>query len=78
MNVIRAANTGLSCFIDQKGNIAAAVEKDGESIFVEGYSVHDIVLTRTKTLYTVYGDYFAYACALFVAINLIRKRWKST
>jgi apolipoprotein N-acyltransferase len=79
VNVVRAANTGLSCFIDQKGKVEAIVEQSGERLFVDGFKIHDIVLNNTKTLYTKYGDIFAYLCVLFVFIALIRKeRWKNT
>jgi apolipoprotein N-acyltransferase len=72
VNVIRAANTGLSCFIDQKGEVAAAVESGGKKIFVDGFSVHDIVLTKTRTFYTIYGDVFAFACMGAFALYLAR------
>jgi len=65
IDVVRAANTGLSCFIDQKGKIVGAVEADGEELFVSGYKIHEIVLARTKTFYTAYGDIFAYICVAF-------------
>lgn len=65
VNVVRAANTGLSCFIDQKGRIESAVEAGGENLFIDGFNIHDIILNNTRTFYTVYGDLFAYICALF-------------
>jgi apolipoprotein N-acyltransferase len=61
VNVVRAANTGLSCFIDQKGRIVRSVEKDGANLSVAGFASHDIVLTNTRTFYTVYGDVIVYA-----------------
>ncbi len=60
VNVIRAANTGVSCFIDQKGRITAKVEKAGADTFVEGHKTRDITLSRAMTLYVRYGDAFAY------------------
>lgn len=68
VNVIRAANTGLSCFIDQKGRVIGAVTDGSREIFVEGYATKEIFLTRTRTFYTVYGDIFAYVCMAFLAI----------
>ena len=62
VNVVRAANTGLSCFIDQKGEIVSLVEKKGKHIFVAGFRAQDIVLSRTRTFYNVYGDLFTLAC----------------
>lgn len=78
VNVIRAANTGVSCFIDQKGEIIDSVLSGGESVFVDGFAVHEITLTRTKTFYTLYGDVFAYMCVLITIgyiLLLKRKKW---
>jgi len=68
VNFIRAANTGLSCFIDQKGRIVGAVEQNKRNLFVDGFKTHELVLTRTKTFYAVYGDLFAYLCVFFTII----------
>ncbi|MDP2928810.1 MAG: apolipoprotein N-acyltransferase [Candidatus Omnitrophota bacterium] len=67
VNVIRAANTGLSCFIDQKGRIISKVSKDGKDLFVDGFKTQEIILSRIRTIYTAYGDIFAYIC-LFLTI----------
>ena len=67
-NVVRAANTGLSCFIDQKGRVTAQVSEGGKELSVKGYKAHDIILTRTRTFYTTYGDIFAYACIIMTLL----------
>ena len=72
INLIRAANTGLSCFIDQKGRVTAKVVADGQDLFVGGFKAHEIVLSRTRTIYTVYGDTFAYLCFFFTVFLTIR------
>jgi len=78
INVLRAANTGLSCFIDQKGRVTGRVSDGGRDLFVPGFKVGEIILSRTRTIYTAYGDIFAYACMIFTvlyaAIILIKKR----
>lgn len=71
VNVIRVANTGLSCFIDQKGRVTDTVSSDGRELFVEGFKTKDIILTPTRTFYTVYGDIFAYGCILYVIFCLV-------
>ncbi|GAK57876.1 Apolipoprotein N-acyltransferase [Candidatus Vecturithrix granuli] len=53
----RAANTGISGFIDPCGRILA--ESD---IFVEAALIHELPLRTTTTLYTRYGDWFAKLC----------------
>ena len=47
VNVIRAANTGVSCFIDQKGRIVGRIGSGGESIFVDGFKIQDITITAS-------------------------------
>jgi apolipoprotein N-acyltransferase len=63
--VIRAANTGLSCFIDQKGRITDTVSLAGQELFVDGFKTGEITLARPRTFYSVYGDVFAYGCIIF-------------
>ncbi|MDD5427972.1 MAG: apolipoprotein N-acyltransferase [Candidatus Omnitrophica bacterium] len=79
VNVVRAANTGVSCFIDQKGAMVGGVGSEKGSTFVEGYAIREITLTKTRTFYNVYGDLFAYIC-VFIAfgyflITLRGKKW---
>ncbi len=57
--VARAANTGISGFIDAKGRI---LETSG--IFTEAHLTRTLVPGTVKTLYTRFGDIFAYLCAL--------------
>ena len=72
INVVRAANTGVSCLINQKGEVLGKVESLGEDIFVSGFKVGEITLTRTRTFYTLYGDVFAYLCLLITVIYLAK------
>lgn len=57
--VVRSANTGVSCFIDPRGEIYGKVESDGKDIFVEGFSVQAVELRNETTFYTRHGDLFA-------------------
>jgi apolipoprotein N-acyltransferase len=56
--ITRAANTGISAFIDPKGRI---VEQGG--IFTEEAMNGAIRLSKEKTFYTLYGDVFAWICS---------------
>jgi len=58
--IARAANTGISGFIDPKGKI---VEEGG--IFTEEAMNGTIRLMNGKTFYTLYGDVFAWICSAF-------------
>lgn len=74
INVIRAANTGLSCFIDQKGRITDRVSRSGKDIFIDGHIMRDITLTKTRTWYNVHGDLIVYFC---IAMTISALIWKS-
>ncbi len=67
--VARAANTGISGFIDSRGRIIAASE-----IFVEAKMTGMLVPRRMKTLYTRWGDAFAYACTIASLVMIIISR----
>ncbi len=71
VGVVRSANTGLSCFIDQKGRIVDRVGASGDDIFVEGYRSREIVLNRASTFYNRYGDVFSYICMAIAALFLL-------
>jgi apolipoprotein N-acyltransferase len=58
--VARAANTGITGFVDPKGKIL----KQGR-IFTEEAMTGTIRLSNRKTFYTLYGDVFAWACTAF-------------
>jgi len=70
VNVVRATNTGLSCFIDQKGRITAAVGMNGDNLFVDGVRSKDITISHTRTFYNVYGDLFTYICMIFISLYI--------
>ena len=57
--VARAANTGISGFIDAKGRIL-----DTSGIFTEAVLTRSLTPGAAKTFYTRYGDVFAYLCSL--------------
>ena len=74
-SLVRAANTGVSCIIDPRGTIVRQVEDEhNKPTFVDGYAIATIYPNDAKTLYTKYGDIFAYLCfgCILIAI-LLRK-----
>ncbi len=66
--VARAANTGISGFIDSQGHILAA-----SGIFTRSHLTRTIVPGAERTFYTRFGDLFSYACVL-ASIGLIIRR----
>ncbi len=62
-SLIRAANTGVSCFIDPLGNIYGYVENHvHKRTYVAGSSIYHVKLNSQRTFYTKYGDVFTYLC----------------
>ncbi|MGH8048975.1 MAG: apolipoprotein N-acyltransferase [Chthoniobacterales bacterium] len=70
--LVRAANTGITCFVDRFGAVTNKLQSRGDT-FVEGvlYGTVPIRLEPPKTFYTLHGDLFALLC-LFGALLSIR------
>jgi apolipoprotein N-acyltransferase len=76
--VVRCANTGVSCFIDPCGRIIGRVkDQTGEDIFVRGVLTRTIRAMDSRTIYTQYGEWFAWLCILasvfFVIFTCLRR-----
>lgn len=75
-DIARSANTGISAFINQKGDIVSKT-KYGEKKALLG----KVFLNSKMTFYVLYGDYIAYIAILFLTLLslyiLIKKRKSS-
>lgn len=69
--VVRAANTGISGFIDSYGRIV-----NKSNIFVEATLTEQISVGNEKSLYTKYGDLFAYICIAFSGLLIAGRVFK--
>ncbi|MEW6002021.1 MAG: apolipoprotein N-acyltransferase [Nitrospirota bacterium] len=72
--LIRAANTGISGFIDSNGRIISRT-----SLFQQEMLIQDIKTDSTRSFYSKYGDLFSYLCIIFSVIlfaNLFGKARK--
>ena len=55
--VVRATNTGYSCFISAEGRVFSSVKTNGEEIMVSGLKTDTIVLNKEPhSFYTRFGD----------------------
>lgn len=62
----RAANTGVSGFVDPYGRV---IEKS--RLFEQALLVHDVKFLRTRTIYSRIGDLVAWLCLAFVIAALL-------
>jgi apolipoprotein N-acyltransferase len=80
--MIRAANTGVTCFINQFGRITQILQDETGSTFTEGVLAGEIKVPTEQqlTFYVRHGELFAKACAAITVISLLVvfgvRRWK--
>ena len=80
--MIQAANTGVTCFINQFGRITQILQDDTGSTFTEGVLAGEIkVPTEPElTFYARHGEVFAKACTAITLISILVlfgvRRWK--
>jgi apolipoprotein N-acyltransferase len=67
--IARAANSGLSSFIDPDGRIIATVQgEDNRDLFIQGVLNASLPISRDRTFYTQHGDVFA---AVMIGLTMI-------
>ena len=66
VSLVRAANTGISGFIDPYGRIISKVTKAGKQVCVEGFVTADIPTVNQRSFYTRFGNVFAGLCFSFL------------
>ncbi len=75
--VVRATNTGISCFIDPKGKLYGIVEKqvEGQNRYreIDGSLAKAVYTTDKIPFYVRFGDWFAMICLFTVILAVI---WK--
>lgn len=75
--VLRAANTGVSCFIDDTGRVFNAVQDlSGKETFVTGCQSGFVFKSGRRSVYTKTGDWFSILCIFYVA-GMILGRWRA-
>ncbi len=71
--MIRAANTGVTCFINQFGRVTQILRDDMGSTFTEGVLAGEIKVPTEQelTFYVRHGELFAKMCAVVTAISTL-------
>jgi apolipoprotein N-acyltransferase len=70
-SLVRAANTGISGFVDPMGRI-----QEQSTLFTDAVLTGDIPIYNKTSLYTRYGDFFAVACSLLSVIFIFTGIYK--
>jgi len=77
-DVIRAANTGLSCHVSPNGEIAGSIREEGRGIYTEGYGIYKVTtgsrLSRYPFDIDTFGRIVSLAAAFFVLVCLWKRR----
>ena len=71
--MLRAANTGVTCFINQFGRVTQELRDETGSTFTEGVLSGDIKVPSEHelTFYTRHGELFVKMCAAIMAIAIL-------
>ena len=71
--MVRAANTGVTCFVNEFGRVTQVLQDETGSTFTEGVltSDVDIPIARELTFYSRRGELFAQLCACVTLVAII-------
>ena len=71
--MVRAANTGVTCFVNEFGRVTQILRDDTGQTFNEGVLIGevDVPQDRQLTFYTRHGEWFAELCAGFTAATIV-------
>jgi apolipoprotein N-acyltransferase len=78
----RAANTGVTCFVNEFGRVTQVLRDEAGGTFTEGVLTGEINVPQDRqlTFYTQHGELFAKVCAAVTALAMAvvvlrRRRW---
>ena len=71
--MVRAANTGVTCFISEYGRVTQILQDDTGDTFTEGVLTGEIAVPQNTglTFYARYGEWFAECCAAVTAVVIV-------
>ena len=71
--MVRAANTGVTCFVNEFGRVTQVLHDDTGSTFAQGVLTGEVSVPQDRqlTFYTRHGELFAKLCACVTLIAII-------
>jgi apolipoprotein N-acyltransferase len=71
--MVRAANTGVTCFVNEFGRVTEKLQDDKGSTFTEGVLTGEVKVPTEHelTFYTRHGELFAKLCVVLTAIAIV-------
>jgi apolipoprotein N-acyltransferase len=71
--MVRAANTGVTCFVNEFGRVTQELRDETGSTFTEGVLTGEIKIPveHELTFYTRHGELFAKACAMITLLAIV-------
>ncbi len=71
--MVRAANTGVTCFVNELGRVAQVLRDEAGSTFTEGVLTGEIKVPTEHelTFYTRHGELFAKFCAVITLLAIL-------
>ena len=79
--MVRAANTGVTCFVNEFGRVTQKLQDDTGSTFTEGVLTGEVKISTENelTFYTRHGELFAKLCGVLtgiaIVIGIARRTW---
>src|SRR5438094_10165213 len=79
--MVRAANTGVTCFVNEFGRVTQLLQDETGGTFAEGVLAGEVNVPteRDLTFYVRHGELFAKFCAavtlIAIIVGVIRRRW---
>ena len=75
VNLVRSANTGVSCFIDPWGKILSKVSDYlGRDVLVKGEKTQGLKIVSMPSFYAAFGDIFAGLCLIASGFAFLLRR----
>jgi apolipoprotein N-acyltransferase len=71
--MVRAANTGVTCFVNEFGRVTQILQDDTGNTFNEGVLIGEISVPQDRrlTFYARHGELFAKFCASMTAVAIL-------